>query len=175
MYMLCRGVPRENVLHIFERVSFIVFNYDRCVEQFLISALERAYSITRADAAAVVDKLEILHPYGSVGRLGQVAYGNSGANCVPLAEQIKTYTEQADEETVLNTIRGLVDKAECVVFLGFTVTTCDLYNAWMSSTLRPRARRAAMIAPVLVPKIRSKRLSSVVPTMPSISRSAPSV
>lgn len=119
MYMLCRGVPRENVTHIFESVSFIVFNYDRCIEHFFISALERAYSIARDDAAAVVDKLEILHPYGSVGRLSQVAYGNSGANCVQLAAQIKTYTEQADEETVLNKIRVLVDNAECVVFLGF--------------------------------------------------------
>jgi hypothetical protein len=119
MYMLCRGIPREDVSRVFERVSFIVFNYDRCIEHFLISALERAYSIKSDDAAAIVDKLDILHPYGSVGRLSQVAYGNSSANCIALAEQIKTYTEQADEETVLNKIRGLVDTAECVVFLGF--------------------------------------------------------
>jgi hypothetical protein len=119
MYMLSRGVPRENVAHIFERVSFIVFNYDRCIEQFLISSLERAYSITRDDAAAVVNNLEILHPYGSVGRLAEISYGNSAANCVALATQIKTYTEQADEETVLNKINSLVDNAECVVFLGF--------------------------------------------------------
>jgi hypothetical protein len=119
MYMLCRGVPREQVAHIFEQVDFIVFNYDRCLEHFLISALERAYSIALEDAASIVGKLEILHPYGSVGRLGQVAYGNSGANCIALAEQIKTYTEQADEKAVLHKIIDRVDRAECIVFLGF--------------------------------------------------------
>ena len=35
MYMLGRGVPKENVREIFDNVSFIVFNYDRCVEFFL--------------------------------------------------------------------------------------------------------------------------------------------
>jgi hypothetical protein len=119
MYMLCRGVPRENVAHLFEQLDFIVFNYDRCLEHFLISGLERAYSITVEDAASIVGKLDILHPYGSVGRLGQVAFGNSGANCVALAEQIKTYTEQADEQTVLRAISDHVERAECIVFLGF--------------------------------------------------------
>lgn len=119
MYMLCRGVPREQVAHVFEPVDFIVFNYDRCLEHFLISGLERAYSITTEDAASIVAKLDILHPYGSVGRLGQVSYGNSGANCVALAAQIKTYTEQADQKTVLNGILERVSWAERVVCLGF--------------------------------------------------------
>ncbi len=119
MYMLCRGVPREDVHTIFETVDFIVFNYDRCIECFLISALERAYSLDEQSAVSIVNELNILHPYGSVGQLGQVPYGNSGANCVALAEQIKTYTEQADKKTVLNEISERVSWAECVVFLGF--------------------------------------------------------
>jgi hypothetical protein len=81
--------------------------------------LERAYSITREDAASVVNGLDILHPYGSVGRLPQVLFGNSGANYIALAKEIKTYTEQADEKTVLNKIVTRVDRAECIVFLGF--------------------------------------------------------
>jgi hypothetical protein len=119
MYMLCRGVPRENVHLAFENVDFIVFNYDRCIEYFLISALERAYTLDEPTATAIVDELDILHPYGSVGRLGRVSYGNSGVNCVTLAEQIKTYTEQADKKTVLDEISERVSWAECVVFLGF--------------------------------------------------------
>lgn len=119
MYMLCRGVPREDVGQIFKNVSFIVFNYDRCIEHFLISALERAYSITRNEAVAILDTLDIFHPYGKVGNLVQVGYGNSGSNCAMLAAQIKTYTEQVDEETVLKNIRTLIDRAQSVVFLGF--------------------------------------------------------
>src|SRR6185312_2777915 len=119
MYMLCRGIPRENVASIFESVDFIVFNYDRCIEQFLISALQRAYSINEADSSAIVRELEILHPYGSVGQLSDVRFGYSGANCVALAEKIKTYTEQADEKAVLREITERVDWADCIVFLGF--------------------------------------------------------
>ena len=32
MYMLGRGIPKENVSEIFDNVRFVVFNYDRCVE-----------------------------------------------------------------------------------------------------------------------------------------------
>jgi hypothetical protein len=39
MYMLGRGVPKENVREIFDNVAFIVFNYDRCIEHFLFHAL----------------------------------------------------------------------------------------------------------------------------------------
>jgi hypothetical protein len=119
MYMLCRGIPREKLASIFENVDFIVFNYDRCIEQFLASGLERAYTLDANDTAAIVSHLELLHPYGKVGGLREVRYGSSGANCVALAEQIKTYTEQADEKTVLREIQERIDWADCVVFLGF--------------------------------------------------------
>ena len=119
VYMLCRGIPREKLATIFENVDFIVFNYDRSIEQFLTSGLERAYTLTASDAAALVSHLELLHPYGKVGGLKETVYGNTKANCVALAEQIKTYTEQADEKTVLREIKERIDWADCVVFLGF--------------------------------------------------------
>jgi hypothetical protein len=96
MYMLCRGIPRENVTKVFEKVAFIVFNYDRCIEHFLIHAVQRAYSIRFEDAAAIVGKLHIVHPYGSVGDLSKVPFGNTRVNALQLADGIKTYTEQAD-------------------------------------------------------------------------------
>ena len=45
MHMLGRGIPKENVREIFDRVSFVVFNYDRCVEYFLFHALQKLYGI----------------------------------------------------------------------------------------------------------------------------------
>lgn len=119
MYMLCRGIPREDVARIFKHLDFIVFNYDRCIEQFFLSGLMRAYSIRLDEAAEILTNLDILHPYGSVGGLEEVGYGYAGANCVALAERIKTYTEQADEKTVLAQIRERVEAKDCIVFLGF--------------------------------------------------------
>jgi hypothetical protein len=119
MYMLSRGVPRERIAHIFENVSFVVFNYDRCIEHFLIHALKRAYSIRHEDAAAIVGNLHIIHPYGDVGDLRKVPFGATRINCVALSERIKTYTEQAAVAEVTSAIQEEIEQAECVVFLGF--------------------------------------------------------
>jgi hypothetical protein len=41
LHLLGRGVPKENIHQIFDRVSFIVFNYDRCIEHFFHHALQK--------------------------------------------------------------------------------------------------------------------------------------
>jgi hypothetical protein len=119
MYMLCRGVPREKVAEIFDRVSFIVFNYDRCIEHFLVNALQRAYSLRYHNAVAIVNGLHIIHPYGDVGNLAHVPFGATRINCVALAEGIKTYTEQAIVTDITTSLEEEVHRAECIVFLGF--------------------------------------------------------
>jgi hypothetical protein len=45
MQMIGRGTSRESIGKIFDSVTFIVFNYDRCLEQFLLHALQRLYAI----------------------------------------------------------------------------------------------------------------------------------
>ena len=66
MYMLGRGVPKENVREILDNVAFIVFNYDRCMEFFLTHALSRLYRIHEDEARGIVADLHIVHPYGAV-------------------------------------------------------------------------------------------------------------
>lgn len=119
MYMLGRGVPRENIAQIFKNVSFVVFNYDRCIEHFLIHALKRAYAIGHEEAATLVGDLRIIHPYGDVGDLKGVPFGATRLNCVALSERIKTYTEQAVVAEITSAIQEEVEQADCVVFLGF--------------------------------------------------------
>ena len=98
-YMLSRGIDRDNVREIFDQVAFVIFNYDRCVEHFLINALQRSYSISFNDAVAIVADLHIVHPYGVIGDLSKVPFGATRINCVALTKGIKTYTEQiADAE-----------------------------------------------------------------------------
>lgn len=119
MYMLCRGIPRENVTEVFDQVSFIVFNYDRCIEHFLTNALQRSYAINLQDAASIVGDLDIFHPYGLVGELQQMPFGSTRINCVALAESIKTYTEQIAAADIQTRLAGMFAKAEHIVFLGF--------------------------------------------------------
>ena len=61
-------------------VSFIVFNYDRCLEQFLYHSIRRYYKLKDCDAADLVDQIEIYHPYGCIGSLP--FQWRVGKNCI---------------------------------------------------------------------------------------------
>ncbi len=116
MHMLSRGIPRENVREIFERVSFIIFNYDRCVKHFLVNVLQKLHGIREDEASDIVGDLQIIHPYGVVGN---VPFGTTRANYLELAAGIKTYTEQLGEENVIQGMANEIRRAECIIFLGF--------------------------------------------------------
>lgn len=110
-------------------MSFIIFNYDRCIEHFLINALSLVYTMPLEDAASIVSDLNIIHPYGTVGDLpllssnSPVPYGplrgSDKFDYTILAERIKTYTEQIGGAEETNAIRNEMRRAECIVFLGF--------------------------------------------------------
>jgi len=127
--MLGRGINLGNAKEIFEPVSFIIFNYDRCIEHFLINALSLVYTMPLEDAASIVSDLNIIHPYGTVGDLpflssnNPVPYGplrgSDKFDYTILAERIKTYTEQIGGADETNAIRNEMRRAECIVFLGF--------------------------------------------------------
>lgn len=128
MRVLGRGVALKDIEHLFDNVAFIVFNYDRCLEYFLINALRSAYSLSESDATELVLKLTIIHPYGIAGTLktsstpNGVPFGggeNPHEKHVPLIEEIKTYTEQVDDPDELQAIWNRVAWAHQIVFLGF--------------------------------------------------------
>jgi hypothetical protein len=115
--MLTPGIPREDVRQIFDNVSFIVFNYDRCIEFFLLHALRTVYGIDESEAQAALDDLEIIHPYGVID--ASVPFGATQANWVKLAEGIKTYTEQIGAGDLTGRIAAKIHDAQHIVFLGF--------------------------------------------------------
>jgi hypothetical protein len=137
IYMLGRGIPRENVAEIFDNVSFIIFNYDRCVEHFLENALQRLYALNEQDAISIVADLRIFHPYGHVGTLREVPFGASRANYNTIAQGIKTYTEQIAAADVMKELADEVSRAACIVFLGFA------YHSQNMRLLAPPARISA--------------------------------
>jgi hypothetical protein len=131
MHMLSPGIPKENVRRIFDNVSFIVFNYDRCLEHFLSNALQKLYGIREEEAVEIVRGLHILHPYGVVG---DAPFGSGRADYFALADAIKTYTEQIDAAEIIAKLVAAVEQAECIVFLGFA------FNSQNMQMLRPPKR-----------------------------------
>ena len=121
-----------------ERLSsiiFVVFNYDRCVEHFLFNALQTYYSIDDSRAAALVDRVKIYHPYGTVGDLPWskkkhvIEFGAEPTpdKLIDLANQIKTFTEGADpNSSAIEEIRAGMAEARIVLFLGFAYHPLNL-------------------------------------------------
>lgn len=119
----------------FAGLTLIVFNYDRCIEHFLYYALQNYYSITAEQAAALLTKLGIFHPYGSVGLLpwqgrdGAVDFGAEvGAKTLlDLAQQIRTFTEGTDPaRSDIEHIRSRLFQSQLVLFLGFAFHRLNL-------------------------------------------------
>lgn len=111
-------------------LTFIVFNYDRCLEHFLMHAFAITYGITLRDSAEIVNKMKIYHPYGIVGNLpwmnkqstGKIDFGDKpeAGHLLQLSTGIKTFTEGTDDEdSDILAIRGCVADAERFVFLGY--------------------------------------------------------
>lgn len=119
----------------FAGLTLIVFNYDRCIEHFLYHALQSYYNITAEQAAALLTKLGIFHPYGSVGLLpwqgrdGVVDFGaDVGAKTLlGLAQQIRTFTEGTDPaRSDIEHIRSRLFESQFVLFLGFAFHRLNL-------------------------------------------------
>lgn len=127
MKMLVERIDLDEIESVFDSVSFITFNYDRCIQRFLHVALQKYYGIDSGRAANLISKLEIIHPYGSIGRLpfeggkSVVAYGAQldEAALIKAAGRIRTFTEQIEDSEFLDAIHESVSRAETLVFLGF--------------------------------------------------------
>ena len=123
MKLLVRGTLHPDRAKIFERCTFVVFNYDRCVEFFFLHALQRFYNISEQEAIEIVSKAKIFHPYGLAGELGtaitsrgMTPFGGRGVDCYEIGRtMLKTYTESVESEKIKEAVRG----CEQVVFLGF--------------------------------------------------------
>lgn len=123
------GCGKAAIKARFASITFVVFNYDRCIEHFLHSALQNYYQMSPEEAADALRDLEVFHPYGTVGDLswqrpGQLTIG-FGAETHPatlgqLAQAIRTFTEGMGDRTgELDMIRARVHCASRLVFLGF--------------------------------------------------------
>ena len=115
----------------FQQVTFVVFNYDRCVEKFFFESLKMDYGIANDTACEMLSYLTIIHPYGKVGDLPGMIVGNQGrefgsdvhsyAEAKQLVAEIKTFTEGADQKSdTPKRMHLAIEESERMVFLGFS-------------------------------------------------------
>lgn len=134
--MLTAGYAVHELEDVFDNVGFVVFNYDRCLEEFLERMICRYFGVSASIAARALERAEIVHAYGQCGRLRWQTSGETEANdtIVPfgggqldgihgqdlnhIADKIRTYTETVDTE-VGQRIKILMRNAETIAFVGF--------------------------------------------------------
>jgi len=124
--LLSPGLRRSDAASLFLEISFVNFNYDRCLEHLLYHALQRSHGLSTTDAAVIVSNINIVHPYGSVAPLpwqtstGSVPYGGSHADRLEeLSRSIHTLTEAHHTEEERDQIGRTMTASQRVVFLGF--------------------------------------------------------
>lgn len=126
-----RGAPEEFARN---EVSFVVYNYDRCIEHFFCRALAAQYNLSQDVAFEASSKLKVVHPHGllapyvpefdsdrgsePVGRRFDSTFGYPNVKLA--ADHIRLFWEQSPEqEGVRFQMSELFARAEVVVFLGF--------------------------------------------------------
>ncbi|MCY1646473.1 hypothetical protein OVA11_05110 [Caulobacter sp. SL161] len=120
-----QGVQRRHAFQAFSDVAFVTFNYDRCLEQFLLANFMHTCNLHQDVALAALNNVEIHHAYGRLGPLSSdgtlftVPYGSTDPYHIhKAATQIKTFTEEV-ESGAAQRIRNTIFHAGRLIFLGF--------------------------------------------------------
>lgn len=132
--ILTESVQLDRLDEIFDNVTFITFNYDRCIEHYVMWWLIKYMRLSWEDGAALCQKLKIFHPYGKVCGLPWQKtdiYSEFGWPATPdvvglAADQIRTFTERVDDEGMLTAMRSAIGESEQLVYLGFSFGTMNM-------------------------------------------------
>lgn len=106
-------------------ISFVCFNYDRCIERYLSGAASLLYPSGDFSFDALEESLDIIHPYGSLGDLrpNDGEYGTFGKLddqrfLVSASKNIRTFTEGMKSD-VRKKISYAFSSASSAIFLGY--------------------------------------------------------
>jgi hypothetical protein len=146
--LLQEGVQPNHSQAVMDSVSFVTFNYDRCIERYLQLAFRQIMDQAAERASELVLQVPIVHVYGRLGPLPGlegssetvVPFGvNNGEYLDHMASNLRTFTEAIDDG-VITDIRNLIDQAEVVVFLGFAFDPLNVDALFARGPLRPDQR-----------------------------------
>ncbi len=127
--ILVEGHNKQTMPAMFEDASFVVFNYDRCIQQYFRHAVSNYFRIPLSEADQIVARCSIYHPYGSLGsdlngRItpfgGRDRMGTIPAQLlVKVAQGLRTYSEYVEDSAQVQATANALSEVSTVVYLGF--------------------------------------------------------
>jgi hypothetical protein len=125
--LLFENVRKSDVENIFDNLTIVNFNYDRCLEHYLPISLANYYGLPVQRFQQIMQNLTIHRPYGMAGRLPwqngsshSVRFGQGKAvDIAAIAPQIRTFTERVEEGSELDAIKVDLADADRIIFIGF--------------------------------------------------------
>ena len=127
MRTVTKGVTRANIASAFDEMLIVNFNYDRCFEIYAYHWLRISYVLDHAEAADVVNKIQMIRPYGYLGPLPTIT-GDTGVGfgqdpsprlLIDISSAVKTYSESNQYNSVTEAIASFLAKAKKIAFFGF--------------------------------------------------------
>jgi hypothetical protein len=138
------ATPQDFLLN---RVSFVTFNYDRSLEQYLLSAISHTFDLDLDEAFHLLSQIPIQHVYGSLGNYGpdtSYRYGSQGGT--QLTESILAARSSIK---IVPAVRGPKDEQSAnwlakaqrvfVMGFGFDPTNCTRIDLPGACSQAPRA------------------------------------
>ena len=119
--LLFEGVRNDRVGQVGANITIICFNYDRCIEHYLTEAIVKTFrGVDRETALKIVEQIEIIHPYGSLGALSKHPFAApyTSETLRAMSENILTWSETVDSAQK-SAIEKAMLSASTLVFLGF--------------------------------------------------------
>jgi len=128
-------------------VQMINFNYDGCLEYFLLSAARHFYRLDDFQVREVEKAIHVIHPYGGLWREGDWfgGFGTRSRRIVTEADvdRIFTFTEGARDPVTHSRLKKVLRGANLVVFLGFAFHPINLrlmFDGLQIERTPPRSR-----------------------------------
>lgn len=144
LYQLMKTDPPENFYQ--NKVSFITFNYDLSLDQFLYNSLSNSCAVlkNKEDVKKILEKIPIIHLHGQLGKLSWQgeetgrSYGDGNLTnheFKVIANSILTAFDEIDFEKDHRFIKALerIREAEKICFIGFGFDESNLQRLPVAS------------------------------------------
>ena len=135
--ILFLGCKVEDIEAVLDSVTFIVFNYDRCLEYVMFHMIKDYFGLEAEHAQELMLNANFYHPYGTVGSRGRavparnhlidITSAPDGSSLLENARLLRTFSEGTDEESSdISKIRDSLQTADQIVSLGFAYHDINL-------------------------------------------------